>query len=160
MLITKIFALAATAAASTPRDPLSASSAEYSWQITAWQAGQSHGNPAEPTTGWYNFFVSGDEVDEESTSIPKFSVQCQGYADGWPLRSNLTACGSQTALTDASVAARVLPSDTQAHIAVYYIFSTDGVTTRNFTTTIVEDWARERPPHNFTTTPTEAAYIG
>ncbi|KAI1416643.1 hypothetical protein F5Y13DRAFT_186260 [Hypoxylon sp. FL1857] len=141
MFAAKILALAAGAAATAiSTNAASSSSAEY---------------------GWYNFLVSGDEVDDGTVSIPEFAVHCQGFADGWPLSSNLTACDSETALTDASVSARVLPSsDTQAHIAVYYIFSTDGETTRNFTTTIVQDWARERPPHNFTTTPIEADYLG
>ncbi|KAI0101936.1 hypothetical protein F4776DRAFT_648987 [Hypoxylon sp. NC0597] len=160
-MLAMILGLAAdSAAAAVPRDTIS-SSTEYKWQIASWQAGESHGNPADPVTGWYNFFVSGDEVSDGSVHIPKFLVHCQGFADGWPLSSNLTACESQTALTDASVSARVLPSpDTQAHIAIYYIFSANGATTLSFTTTIVEDWARERPPHNFTVTPTETAYLG
>ncbi|KAL7622325.1 hypothetical protein AAE478_007829 [Parahypoxylon ruwenzoriense] len=61
---------------------------------------------------------------------------------------------------DASLLSRVLPDldFRQAHIAVQYLFNTDGdlEARRNFTIIIVEDWARERPPHNFTVKPEEA----
>lgn len=27
---------------------------DYVWDVTGWQAGLSHGNPADPTTSWYS----------------------------------------------------------------------------------------------------------
>lgn len=45
---------AVTTAASVPRNtPRLAATDEYIWQIAKWQAGESHGNPATPITGWY-----------------------------------------------------------------------------------------------------------
>ncbi|KAI1380270.1 hypothetical protein F4677DRAFT_406304 [Hypoxylon crocopeplum] len=156
-----ILSIATTSAAAViPKDVLSSIPDDYIWQVTKWQAGMSHGNPASPVTSWYNFNVSGVGYGEGSTFIPPFAVHCEGFADGRPLNSNYASCSSEIApsTTDASVSARVLPdAGTQAHIAISYLFNTEDElkTEQNFTVTIVEDWARERPPHNFTVKPTE-----
>ncbi|OTB09633.1 hypothetical protein M426DRAFT_256748 [Hypoxylon sp. CI-4A] len=151
---------AATTAATIPRDAL-VPSAEYIWQVTSWQAGLSHGNPEAPITAWYAFSISAAEFGDNSSHIPAFAARCTGDADGRPLSSNLSSCSFETtgSASESIVSARVLPNDefSQAHIAVYYVLHSDDETktTRNFTVTIVEDWARERPPHNFTVKPDE-----
>ncbi|KAI0849855.1 hypothetical protein F5Y00DRAFT_261303 [Daldinia vernicosa] len=94
---------------------------------------------------------------------PAFFVCCAGYADGKPLGSEYTSCDlekdNETAY--AAVLVRVLPDPdlTKAHIAISHLFNAEDEwkARRNSTFVIVEDWARERPPHNFTLKPTEAA---
>ncbi|KAI2472828.1 hypothetical protein F4781DRAFT_443891 [Annulohypoxylon bovei var. microspora] len=164
IMFVKTFVLAAiTTAATIPRNTLYPSSEDYIWQVTQWQAGESHGAPTTPITGWYSFNVSGIGFGEGSARVPPFSAHCEGHADGKPLSSNISSCTLEAAAgtSETSVLSQVLPvmANSQAHISVNYLFSTDdeSKTKRNFTVTIVEDWARERPPHNFTVTPSEPA---
>ncbi|XXG95986.1 hypothetical protein Hte_002263 [Hypoxylon texense] len=163
MLFNLLFGVTAvTAAASVPKDTTYLAADEYIWQITKWQAGESHGNPAAPITGWYDFNVSAAEHGEGAARIPPFAAHCEGVADGTPLASGYAGCTLTAAdeSSDASVSARVLPEQdsVQAHIAISYLFNSndESSTKRNFTVVVVEDWARERPPHNFTVQPTEA----
>ncbi|KAI4871018.1 hypothetical protein F4820DRAFT_401141 [Hypoxylon rubiginosum] len=152
---------AVTTAASVPRNtPRLAATDEYIWQIAKWQAGESHGNPATPITGWYDFNVSAAEYGQGAARIPPFAAHCEGVADGRPLASEYAGCTLTAAdgTSSASVSARVLPEqDVQAHIAISYVFDSndESSTERNFTVVVVEDWARERPPHDFTVQPTE-----
>ncbi|KAI5866174.1 hypothetical protein GGS23DRAFT_372935 [Durotheca rogersii] len=161
MRFTAILSLATATAATIQESAVASSAEEYIWQIDKWQAGQSHGHPEAPVTGWYNFNVSAAEYGEGPTRIPAFHGQCEGYADGKPLSSNYTNCrlDISDSAADATVISRVLPDPDfqQAHITVHYLFNAtnESKTRRNFTIVIVEDWARERPPHNFTVTPEE-----
>ncbi|KAI8965093.1 hypothetical protein F5Y11DRAFT_344812 [Daldinia sp. FL1419] len=138
------------------------SSGEYIWDIIKWQAGESHGAPTAPTTGWYDFNISAPEYRTGATLIPAFFAHCSGTADGQPLGSEYSNCDLEKADESANVAvlARVLPDPdlTQAHIAISYLFSAnyEPRTKHNYTVVIVEDWARERPPHNFTTKPSKS----
>ncbi|KAI1454426.1 hypothetical protein F4805DRAFT_460753 [Annulohypoxylon moriforme] len=160
MFIAFLVLAATTIATAMPRKPQLLPE-DYIWQITQWQAGESHGAPTAPITGWYSFNVSGERFGEGSARIPPFAAHCEGYADGRPLRSNATSCTleSATGPSDVFVSSQVLPVETyaQAHISVNYSFHADdeSKTKRNFAVTIVEDWARERPPHNFTVSPSE-----
>ncbi|KAI1387366.1 uncharacterized protein F4822DRAFT_406230 [Hypoxylon trugodes] len=157
MQLLSILALATSVAAGVPRDTTIA----YVWEVLKWQAGESHGNPTAPVTGWFNFNVSGPRYGEVSTHIPPFFAHCEGTADGSPLSSNLTVCSLdkvEGGAPDAAVLARVLPvQDIQVHIAITYLFHPEDqpITPRNFTVIVVQDWARERPPHNFTVHPDE-----
>ncbi|KAI1272558.1 hypothetical protein F5Y07DRAFT_403271 [Xylaria sp. FL0933] len=133
---------------------------DYVWNITQWQAGLSHGNPAEPTTSWYSFTVSGSVYGSLASGsyIPAFGATCNGFGAGFPLSSNYSECAinSEVSETGAFVSARIVPGvdNVQAHIAISYVFSnTDHE--RNYTAVAVTDWARERPPYNFTLTPSE-----
>ena len=191
---------------------------DYTWDVTQYQAGLSHGNPADPTTSWYSkllslstrfscsvvtllkrrfsdgyllsTYVIGFTVCsavfgslESETYIPAFGALCTGFGAGFPLSSGYSDCAMDltTSESGASVSARIVPyvDNTQAHIAINYVFSTayvnifsvfeegggnhvneandplnrDGA--RNYTATAVTDWARERPPYNFTLSPSE-----
>ncbi|KAI1127173.1 hypothetical protein F5Y10DRAFT_243312 [Nemania abortiva] len=133
---------------------------DYVWDVTQWQAGLSHGNPADPTTSWYVFTVSGAryESPELGYYIPGFGAHCTGFGAGFPLSSDYSDCplDSEAGEDVSSVSARIVPdADTsQAHIAISYVFSNDGET-RNLTAIAVTDWARLRPPYNFTLVPSE-----
>ncbi|KAI0113304.1 hypothetical protein F4814DRAFT_449752 [Daldinia grandis] len=188
----KMLALAGAAIATKPSRNVVAPPADYVWDILKWQAGESHGAPTAPLTGYYgeqsfdcltsdrwplsetvsylirakrgpDFNVSASEYGGGPARIPAFFVHCAGRAGGLPLSSEYTDCDLEKAngTVDAAVLARVLPDPdlTSAHIAISYLFNADreSKTRRNFTVVIVEDWARERPPHNFTAVPTEAA---
>ncbi|KAI1172707.1 hypothetical protein F4777DRAFT_581663 [Nemania sp. FL0916] len=152
-----IAALAAQGTAISSRDD-----GDYIWDITQWQAGLSHGNPAAPVTSWYLFSVSGSSYGSSASgsSIPAFGASCSGDGAGTPLSSEYSECTVDATISeaDASVAARIVPDtdSSQAHIAISYVF-TDGDEIKNFTAIVVQDWARERPPHNFTISPTEVA---
>ncbi|KAJ3578005.1 hypothetical protein NPX13_g2558 [Xylaria arbuscula] len=132
---------------------------DYIWDITQYQAGLSHGNPADPTTSWYRFTVSGAVFGslESETSVPAFGALCTGSGAGFLLSLEYSDCAmdATTGESDASVSARIVPYDnTQAHIAINYVFSAaDGA--RNYTAVAVTDWARLRPPYNFTLSPSE-----
>ncbi|KAI1192228.1 hypothetical protein F5B17DRAFT_4420 [Nemania serpens] len=133
----------------------------YIWDVTQWQAGLSHGNPADPTTSWYAFTVSGPsyESPESGYSIPAFGARCTGSGAGFPLSSEYSECAmdAETSEDGSSVSTRIVPGadNSQAHIAISYVFSTtDGI--RNLTALAVTDWARLRPPYNFTLSPSEA----
>ncbi|TRX96922.1 hypothetical protein FHL15_002228 [Xylaria flabelliformis] len=133
----------------------------YIWDVTQWQAGLSHGNPADPTTSWYAFTVSGSGYENSGSAsyIPAFGARCTGSGAGFPLSSEYSECAIDAQITEAgsSVSARIVPdADTsQAHIAISHVFSNAGER-RNWTATAVTDWARERPPYNFTLIPSEA----
>ncbi|KAI1113807.1 hypothetical protein F5Y14DRAFT_451617 [Nemania sp. NC0429] len=135
---------------------------DYIWDVTQWQAGLSHGNPADPTTSWYAFSVSGAryESPEPGSYIPAFGARCTGSGAGFPLSSDYTECALDSAISEAgsAVAARIVPDadGTQAHIAISFVFSTSAGDTRNLTAVAVTDWARLRPPYNFTLSPNEA----
>ncbi|OTB14536.1 hypothetical protein K445DRAFT_302314 [Daldinia sp. EC12] len=160
MLATVLILATAVVAVTIPRDTATLS-ADYIWDILKWQAGQSHGNPTAPVTGWYDFNVSSPEYGNGPTRVPSFFAHCAGSADGSPLSSEYSTCDLEKAdeTVDAAVLARVLPDPdrAQAHIAISYLFDAgdESKTRRNFTVVIVEDWARERPPHNFTAKPSE-----
>ncbi|KAI1805358.1 hypothetical protein F4811DRAFT_516148 [Daldinia bambusicola] len=163
-MLAKILTLATTVtAAIIPRDNAETLSADYIWDILKWQAGESHGAPTAPITGWYDFNVSAPEYGDGPTRVPAFFAHCAGSAAGNPLSSEYSDCDLETGdeAAGAAVSARVLPVPgyAQAHIAVSYLFDgeSESRTKRNFTVVIVEDWARERPPHNFSAGPTEAA---
>ncbi|KAI2618613.1 hypothetical protein GGS26DRAFT_382185 [Hypomontagnella submonticulosa] len=161
MLAAAIFALAGSIIPGATSSPPPEG---YNWNVVNWQAGQSHGNPADPTTGWYMFNVSGPEYGEGKTHIPSFAAHCEGFADGIPLSSNFSSCTLDRSVgtPGTSVLARVIPDpEIRAHIAITYLFRTDDEARmrRNFTVIIVEDWARERPPHNFTVNPAEATAL-
>ncbi|KAI0908198.1 hypothetical protein F4823DRAFT_600094 [Ustulina deusta] len=133
---------------------------DYVWDVTGWQAGLSHGNPADPTTSWYTFTVSGSAYGspESESYIPAFGALCSGSGAGFPLSSDYSECAAdaETNESGASVSARIVPAvdNTQAHIAINYVFAnTDQI--RNFTATAVTDWARLRPPYDFTLSPSE-----
>ncbi|KAI1201407.1 hypothetical protein F5X97DRAFT_320484 [Nemania serpens] len=131
---------------------------DYLWDVTQWQAGLSHGNPADPTT---TFTVSGPsyEPPEPGYYVPEFGARCTGSGAGFPLSSDYTACAidSEIGAAGSSVSARIVPDadNSQAHIAISYMFST-GDEIRNLTALAVTDWARLRPPYNFTLSPSEA----
>ncbi|KAK9777415.1 hypothetical protein SCAR479_05808 [Seiridium cardinale] len=95
----------------------------YTWNVTNWQAGESHGNPAAPLTGWYSFNVSGLEATVGDTAIPRFSAHCQGYADGLPLTSEFAACTPSEGPSDCSVISRVYEAgdSVQCHMAISYL---------------------------------------
>jgi hypothetical protein len=44
-----LFGLLVAEGGALPRDV-----GDYYWNLTQWQAGLSHGNPASPTTSWYS----------------------------------------------------------------------------------------------------------
>ncbi|KAI1422283.1 hypothetical protein F5Y12DRAFT_625322 [Xylaria sp. FL1777] len=131
---------------------------DYILDVTQWQAGLSHGNPAEPTTSWYTFTVSGSVYGSLASDsyIPAFGAVCSGSGAGFPLSSDYSECAidSETSESDSSVSARIVPGadNTQAHIAISYVFLSV-----NYTAIAVTDWARERPPYNFTLIPTSDA---
>ncbi|KAK5624923.1 hypothetical protein RRF57_000639 [Xylaria bambusicola] len=133
---------------------------DYIWDITQYQAGLSHGNPADPTTSWYRFTVSGSiygSIESESY-IPAFEALCTGSGAEFPLSSDYSNCAMDSTPGElaVSVSARIVPyvDNTQAHIAINYVFTTaDGA--RNYTATAVTDWARLRAPYNFTLSPSE-----
>ncbi|KAI0431648.1 hypothetical protein F5Y09DRAFT_304280 [Xylaria sp. FL1042] len=133
---------------------------DYIWNVTQWQAGLSHGNPAEPTTSWYTFTISGSVYGSLASEsyIPAFGASCSGFGAGFPLSSNYSECtiDSEISEADTSVSARIVPGvdNVQAHIAISYVFS-NAHQRRNYTAVAVTDWARERPPYNFTLTPSE-----
>ncbi|KAI0386528.1 hypothetical protein F5Y04DRAFT_276134 [Hypomontagnella monticulosa] len=161
MLAAAIFAFAASI---FPRAPVPSLPEGYNWNVVNWQAGESHGAPTAPMTGWYSFNVSGPEYGRGKTHIPSFAAHCQGSADGVPLSSNFSSCTLDRSVgtPGTSVLARVIPDpEIRAHIAITYLFRTDDEARmrRNFTVIIVEDWARERPPHNFTVQPAEATVL-
>ncbi|KAI0520802.1 hypothetical protein F5B22DRAFT_598406 [Xylaria bambusicola] len=133
---------------------------DYIWNITQYQAGLSHGNPADPTTSWYRFTVSGSihgSIGSESY-IPAFEALCTGSGAGFPLSSDYSDCAMDSTPDESalSVSARIVPyvDNTQAHIAINYVFSTTDEA-RNYTATAVTDWARLRAPYNFTLSPNE-----
>ncbi|KAI8946175.1 hypothetical protein F4801DRAFT_78786 [Xylaria longipes] len=134
---------------------------DYIWDVTQWQAGLSHGNPAEPTTSWYAFNVSGSGYGTlgSESYIPAFGARCTGSGAGSPLSSEYSECAIDPEITEAgnSVSARIVPDAdfSQAHIAINYVFSNVDEL-RNWTATAVTDWARERPPYNFTLSPNKA----
>ncbi|KAI1649366.1 uncharacterized protein F4817DRAFT_363696 [Daldinia loculata] len=170
-MLADILTLATTTAAATIPRNAATPSADYIWDILKWQAGQSHGAPTAPLTAHchenpdthYYFNVFASEYGYGPTRVPGFFVHCAGHADGKPLSSEYTNCDLEKAdeTADAAVFARVLPDPnlTKAHIAISYLFNAEdgSKTRRNFTVVIVEDWARERPPHNFTVVPTEVS---
>ncbi|KAI0100855.1 hypothetical protein GGR51DRAFT_340966 [Nemania sp. FL0031] len=131
---------------------------DYTWDVTQWQAGLSHGNPADPTTSWYVFTVSGAgyESPELGYYIPEFGARCTGSGAGFPLASDYSDCplDSNTGEAGNSVSARIVPDahSSQAHIAISYVFSNAGEI-KNLTAAAVTDWARLRPPYNFTLVP-------
>ncbi|KAI0970546.1 hypothetical protein F4678DRAFT_112733 [Xylaria arbuscula] len=133
---------------------------DYVWNVTQWQAGLSHGNPAEPTTSWYTFTVSGSVYGSIASGpyIPAFEAACSGSGAGIPLSSNYSQCSlnSESSEAGATVSARIVPSEdsTQAHIAISYVFASVDQE-NNYTAVAVTDWARERPPYNFTLDPSE-----
>ncbi|KAI1825894.1 hypothetical protein F4861DRAFT_141776 [Xylaria intraflava] len=133
---------------------------DYIWNVTQWQAGLSHGNPASPTTSWYAFTVSGLAYDSSYSDIyvPPFGARCTGSGAGFPLSSEYSPCAIDSAVSEAgsAVSARIVPDEqsSQAHIAISYSFA-DADHIRNFTAIAVTDWARERPPYNFTLAPEE-----
>ncbi|GAP82937.2 hypothetical protein SAMD00023353_0104640 [Rosellinia necatrix] len=102
---------------------------DYIWDVTQYQAGLSHGNPASPVTSWYAFTVSGvDHGSPGSTDyIPAFGARCTGSGAGIPLSSDYSECALDTEISEAgaSVSARVVPDadSSMAHIAISYTFS-------------------------------------
>ncbi|KAI1168225.1 hypothetical protein F5B18DRAFT_270389 [Nemania serpens] len=135
---------------------------DYIWDVTQWQAGLSHGNPADPTTSWYAFTVSGSsyESSESGSYIPAFGARCTGSGAGFPLSSDYSECVPDSEISEAgsAVSARIVPDadGTRAHIAISFVFSSTADEIRNLTATAVTDWARLRPPYNFTLSPSEA----
>ncbi|KAI0871550.1 hypothetical protein GGS24DRAFT_471226 [Hypoxylon argillaceum] len=133
---------------------------DYIWDVTQWQAGLSHGNPADPTTSWYVFTISGIgyETPEPGYYIPAFGASCSGSGAGIPLSSDYSNCALDPEISEAgsSVSARIVPGadGSQAHIAISYVFS-NADQTRNLTAIAVTDWARLRPPYKFTLDPSE-----
>ncbi|KAI3317440.1 hypothetical protein HD806DRAFT_541221 [Xylariaceae sp. AK1471] len=138
---------------------------DYYWNLTQWQAGLSHGNPATPITSWYAFTVSGPPYGSPDSEpyIPAFGARCTGSASGIPLSSNYSECVVDSAVTESgtSVSARVVPDtdSTRAHIAISYqlsnVYVKESDEERNLTAIAVTDWARERAPYNFTLGPIE-----
>ncbi|KAI2625209.1 hypothetical protein GGS21DRAFT_312878 [Xylaria nigripes] len=130
----------------------------YTWSVTQWQAGLSQGNPVTPTTSFYTFTISGPAsgLPGSATYIPPFGAHCTGSGAGFPLSSAFSECAmNSTVPAGSTVSARIVPNNgTQAHIAINYAFQT-AHGTRDFTATAVTDWARERPPFDFTLTPSE-----
>ncbi|KAI0469419.1 hypothetical protein F4859DRAFT_130682 [Xylaria cf. heliscus] len=151
-----LFAASAVRGAVVPKDV-----SDYIWDVTQWQAGLSHGNPADPTTSWYAFTVSGSGYGTPGSEsyIPAFGARCTGSGAGSPLSSEYSECAIDAQVTEAgsSVSARIVPDTdfTQAHIAISYVFSNIDEQ-KNWTAVAVMDWARERPPYNFTLSPSEA----
>ncbi|KAI0459561.1 hypothetical protein F5B21DRAFT_499249 [Xylaria acuta] len=151
-----LFAASATRGGVVPKDV-----SDYIWDVTQWQAGLSHGNPASPVTSWYAFTVSGSGYGTAGSEsyIPAFGARCTGSGAGSPLSSEYSECVVDSEVTEAgsSVSARIVPDAdfSQAHIAINHVFSNAGEL-RNWTATAVTDWARERPPYNFTLGPNEA----
>ncbi|KAI0205859.1 hypothetical protein F4808DRAFT_455362 [Astrocystis sublimbata] len=135
--------------------------AVYNWDVTQWQAGLSHGNPAAPITSWYTFTVSGSGIGIPGSDnyVPAFSARCEGDGAGRPLASEYKECATDPNITEAgsSVSARIVPQEAfaQAHIAINLVFSTAGGP-KNWTAIAVTDWARERPPYDFTVDASEA----
>ncbi|KAJ8126881.1 hypothetical protein O1611_g6756 [Lasiodiplodia mahajangana] len=137
---------------------------DYVWDVTQWQAGLSHGNPADPTTSCSvlvaNFTVSGTGYESSALDyyIPEFGAHCTGSGAGSPLASDYSSCalGLEIGEAGGSVSARIVPDAdfSQAHIAISYVFSSAGKI-RNLTAIAVTDWARLRPPYNFTLVPSE-----
>ncbi|KAI1341200.1 hypothetical protein F5Y15DRAFT_422462 [Xylariaceae sp. FL0016] len=129
----------------------------YSWNVTQYQAGLSHGNPAAPKTSWYSFTIDGPAAGDPQTSpyIPAFGASCTGSGAGQPLSSEYIECALAAVSNGTgdirSVAARVVPDEdaTQAHISIRYLFSVEAGMQFNLTALAVTDWARERPPYNF-----------
>ncbi|PSE76577.1 hypothetical protein C7G91_18800 [Acinetobacter nosocomialis] len=117
---------------------------DYVWEVTNWQAGLSHGNPNDPTTGWYSFNVSATAIMFDERYVPGFDEHCAGSAMGSPLESDFVMCGYTGG---GLIAARVFPStdSTEAHVAIEYTCDS-----MNITGFAVQEWARERPPYNFT----------
>ncbi|GAW18629.1 hypothetical protein ANO14919_081080 [Xylariales sp. No.14919] len=150
-----------TAASATHGGIVPKNVSDYIWDVTQYQAGLSHGNPADPTTSWYTFTVSGALYGaiESEPYIPAFGARCTGSGAGYPLSSDYSGCAIDSDVSEAgaSVSARIVPDPdgTQAHIAISYVFS-NADETRNFTAIAVTDWARLRPPYNFTLSPSEA----
>ncbi|KAI0537685.1 hypothetical protein GGR58DRAFT_470885 [Xylaria digitata] len=133
---------------------------DYVWDVTQWQAGLSHGGPADPTTSWYAFNIAGARYGtiESESSIPAFGARCTGSGAGLPLSSDYSECAIDPEISEAgtSVSARIVPDPdfSQAHIAISYVFS-NADEIRNFTAVAVTDWARLRPPYSFTLSPSE-----
>ncbi|KAI1431870.1 hypothetical protein GGR50DRAFT_677330 [Xylaria sp. CBS 124048] len=162
-----------------PETPLA--HARYAWDITQYQAGLSHGNPATPITSWYTFTITGPpsgHPSSPSTYIPPFTASCTGIGSGFPLASVYVPCilsssssaNSSTTTTTTittnstiiAVLARVVPpldiNNAQAHIGISYIFQSISQSQNrqnNYSAIAVTDWARERPPYNFTLVPVE-----
>ncbi|KAI0887917.1 uncharacterized protein GGS22DRAFT_197840 [Annulohypoxylon maeteangense] len=156
MFVVILVLAALTIATTIPAEPqLDA----YTWHIVDWQAGKSHGDPTAPVTGWYTFNVTGLLFGEGSARIPPFTAHCEGNAEGDPITSNITSCilDATTSPPNASVLSQVLPViDYQAYVAIIYSFyPEESQKKRNFTVNIAEDWAEDRPPHNFTLAPFE-----
>ncbi|KAH8156999.1 hypothetical protein CIB48_g11247 [Xylaria polymorpha] len=151
-----LFAASAAKGAVVPKDV-----SDYIWDVTQWQAGLSHGNPASPTTSWYAFTVSGsgDGTPGSESYIPAFGARCTGSGAGTPLSSEYSECVIDAEVTEAggSVSARIVPDADfpHAHISISHVFS-NADEPRNWTAIAVTDWARERPPYNFTLSPSEA----
>ncbi|KAI0406226.1 hypothetical protein F4802DRAFT_122043 [Xylaria palmicola] len=70
----------------------------YTWDVTQWQAGLSHGNPATPTTSWYAFNFSSPEYGspEAELYIPAFGARCTGSGAGIPLSSEYSQCATNS----------------------------------------------------------------
>ncbi|KAI1734398.1 hypothetical protein F4680DRAFT_454033 [Xylaria scruposa] len=151
-----LFAASTVRGSAVPKD-----GSNYMWDITQWQAGLSHGNPADPTTSWYAFTVSGSDYETPGSEsyIPAFGARCTGSGAGSPLSSEYSECAMDAQVTEAgsAVSARIVPNAdfSQAHIAISYVFSNAGGLS-NWTATAVTDWARERPPYNFALNPSDA----
>ncbi|KAF3013505.1 hypothetical protein E8E14_006973 [Neopestalotiopsis sp. 37M] len=117
---------------------------QYAWYATNWQTGLSHGNPTAPVSGWYNFNLSAPAVVFTLPYYPGFDCHCNGTATGSPLESKWEHCNCWKGF---DVRARIWPSNdsTEAHVAIWY--QADHL---NVTAFVVKEWARERPPYNFT----------
>ncbi|KAI1079906.1 hypothetical protein F5B20DRAFT_580700 [Whalleya microplaca] len=132
---------------------------DYKWDLIHWQAGQSHGTT--PPTSWYMFNVTVPSYGADSSYIPPFQAHCEGSGHGQPLGSNYSRCTTDARIgsPDSVVLARIVPHDNiKARIAINHLFYADDdtKTRRKFAVTVVEDWARERLPHDFTVTPAQA----
>ncbi|KAK6957083.1 hypothetical protein Daesc_002368 [Daldinia eschscholtzii] len=126
-MLAKVLTIATVVVAMAVPRYTEALSVDYIWDIIKWQAGQSHGNPTAPVTGWYDFNISAPEYGEGQARVPAFFAHCAGSAGGNPLSSEYSNCDLEKADETAEVAvlARVLPDPdrTQAHIATSYLFN-------------------------------------